>query len=257
MKQLTLAALTLLAMSCTPKPEEKMTGAFRMLSQNMKTENIDSIGTAPQLKIYSDGYMMYAQFVPGDSIVSFGVGSVTQEEGGLKETNVYGAVDTVVYSNPPDTSSYVLQVERTEKGYRQVIPNMEFRGRTYELTEDYERVDNGITSPADGAWKFVSGYTVKGTDTTKLDVVQYKFYHSGSFIFGHTFPDNNGTSRAGLGFGTFTMSGDTALVENVEVSNYPIAGKSFNISVKVKGDELTQVVDELDGVKSVEVYRRM
>ena len=53
-----------------------MPGAYKMLSQAVKTSKLDTTYTSlNQLKIFTDDYMMYAYFNPHDSTSGFGIGT--------------------------------------------------------------------------------------------------------------------------------------------------------------------------------------
>jgi hypothetical protein len=241
--------------ACTSRNSIDMTGAYRLKSQHVKSRDMDSTNHNPQIKIYRDGFAIYAQFGP-DSAASWGVRKLLPSDGGVRESNVFGAVGAAEYPGP---YIYTLMVEETPGGYRQVVSDLQYRGQMLELTEEYERVDSGKPSPCDGAWELTQAFIVNDMDTAFLDIVQYKFYHSGSFVFGHSLRDSANISTAGFGFGTFDMANDSTLTEHVEISSYrQIEGKSFNIKVQVVDEDLLfQVVDELEGAKSVESYRRL
>jgi hypothetical protein len=242
------------AAACTTK-EPNLTGSYRMKSQRVRAGSSESTNSNPQIKIYTGGYGFYAQFGP-DSAASWGVRKMLPAEGGIRESNVFGAIGSVEYPAP---RIYMLNIEHTAQGFRQVIPDLTYRGQTLELTEEYERIDSGIPTPYDGAWELTEAFIVNGKDTSHLDITQYKFYHSGAFAFGHSIRDSLKNVTSGFGYGSFDMANDGILTEHVEVSSYgQIVGKSFNIKVKLVGDNtLLQVVDELEGAKSVEAYKRL
>ena len=62
--KLIYASALLFLVSCNSSGDKetiKMPGAYKMLSSNVKTDKTDSTYTnVHQLKIYTDGYMMYA-----------------------------------------------------------------------------------------------------------------------------------------------------------------------------------------------------
>jgi hypothetical protein len=253
MHRLTLLSFIILV-SCSHDNSD-LSGSYKMTSQRAKSREMDSTNHNAQMKIYSGAYVMYAQFGP-DSMASWGVRKVLPVEGGIRESNVYGAIGSTELATP---HIYTLSIERTGNGFRQSIPSLEYRGQTIELTEEYELVEGGIPTPYDGAWKLTDAFIVNGKDTAHLDIVQYKFYQSSSFIFGHALRDSLKNSSSGFGYGHYDMPNDSTLTEYVEVSSYKqIVGKSFNIKVSLDGkDNLLQVVDELEGAKSVERYKRL
>ena len=233
-----------------------MTGSYLMTSRGVTGGGpLDTATFNPQLKIYTGDHVIFAQFGP-DSVPTWGVRKVLPIEGGVRESNVYGAIGE---TEMPSPHIYTLSIDETSKGYKQTITDLEYRGQMMALTEEYERVEGGIPTPYDGAWELTDAFIVNGSDTTHLDIVQYKFYHNGSFVFGHSLRDSLQNSSAGFGYGKYDMADDNTLTEHVEASSYPqIVGKSFNIKVRLEGnDKLFQIVDELEGAKSVETYKRL
>jgi hypothetical protein len=232
-----------------------LTGSYLMTSRTVTGGNeLDTITYDSQMKIYTGGHVIFAQYGP-DSMATWAVRKVLPVEGGVRESNVFGGIGETELPGP---HIYTLDIEKTRDGFRQVITDLEYRGQMMGLTEEYKGVDSGISTPYDGAWELTSAFIVNGNDTTHLDIVQYKFYHSGNFVFGHSLRDSLKNSSAGFGYGKFDAT-DANLTEHVEASSYPqIVGKSFKIKVTLEGrDKLLQVVDELEGAKSVEAYRRL
>jgi hypothetical protein len=215
---------------------------------------MDTVNSNPQMKIFTGNYSMYARYA--NSKAAFGVREVVAVRGGIEERNIFGISDTSLFVIP---NAFHVEIEKTETGFKSVIPSIQIMGQDLYIEETYRQVSGGKKASVDGAWQLTKAFTVNGTDTTHLDIVQFKFYQSGHFIFGHALRDSAGVQRAGMGFGTFEMTGEDALVENVEVSSYPaIVGKSFNIKVTLTApNQLLEIVDELEGVKSVEYYQRM
>jgi hypothetical protein len=254
MQRLLLATIVVLT-ACSSRDTVDLTGSYRLKSQRVTSKDMDSTNHNPQIKIYTGGFGIYAQFGP-DSAASWGVRKLLPAEGGVRESNVFGAVGAAEYPGP---YIYTLKVEPTTDGYRQTVSDLQYRSQVLELTEEYERVDSDVQTRCDGAWELTKAFIINGQDTSFLDIVQYKFYHSGSFVFGHSLRDSAKVSTSGFGFGTFDMANDSTLTEHVDVSSYrQIEGKSFKIKVElVDKDNLFQVVDELEGAKSVESYRRL
>jgi hypothetical protein len=259
MKQV-LAILFLAAIGCNNAPEKEalaMSGAYSMLSQSVKGEKVDTSYTSlKQLKIYTDDQMMYANVNPADSVSSFGVGSYSSSMDTITETVLYNASDS---SSSDSAQSYHLTIQKTEKGYSQVIPEIGMGAQKIKLTEEYETVGTKTTSPLDGLWKMTKGYNVKGTDTSKSDGIQYKIYNAGHFMFGNTWTDSTKKLHTGIGFGTFTMDGTTKVKESVTASTYyQIRGQSFDIEIEMTGtDEFKQTLTSKDGSKIIEYYQRV
>jgi len=259
MKQV-LAILFLAAIGCNNAPEKKalsMSGAYSMLSQAVKGEKIDTTySNLKQLKIFTDDHMMYANVNPADSVSSFGIGSYSSSMDTITETVLYNASDS---SASDSAQTYHLTIEKTAKGYKQIIPEIGTGTQKIKLTEEYEIVGTKASSPLDGLWKMTKGYTVKGTDTSKGDGIQYKMYNAGHFMFGNTWTDSTKKLHTGIGFGTFTMDGTTKVKESVTASTYyQIRGQSFDIEIELTGtDEFKQTLTNKDGSKGIEFYQRV
>jgi hypothetical protein len=253
-------ALLLLFVSCNnndTKDKLSMTGAYTMLSQNVKNEKIDTTYTSlQQLKIYTDDYMMYANINTPDSISSFGLGSYSVNMDTVIENVIYNASDSI----RDDTArSYNLVIEKTGKGYKQVIPEIGTGENKIKLTEEYSNSGSTVNSPLDGAWKLVKRLVINGKDTTVASGVQFKTYNAGYCIWGHTWADSLNKVHTGIGFGKFEMNGSNKVKESMLASTYAdVRGHDFDITIEMNGtDGFTQTMDNGSGGKSVEVYQRL
>jgi hypothetical protein len=252
------AALLLLFASCNNEDKKEsvsMPGAYSMLSQHVKGDKVDTSYSLQQLKIFTGDYMMYANINSPDSVSSFGVGTYTAAGDSVLETVLFNAYD----STSDDTArTYTLHIEKTDKGYKQVIREIGSADNKVTLTEEYGSVGTGSSSPLDGAWKQVKRYWIKGTDTTSYTPVQYKFFWSGHCAWGNVWTDSTNKKYTGIGFGTFTLTGDK-LKESMKASTYwDVRGQDFDITIAMDGkDGFTQTMNNSDGTKSLEVYVRM
>ena len=253
-----VAVLALAGCNSADKTENAhMPGAYKMLSQSVKNSKIDtSSSSMQQLKIYTDDYMMYANFNPADSISGFGIGTYTSNKDTVTENVMYSANDT---SKNENGGSFKLLIEKTANGYKQVIPDIEFAGEPTKLTEEYSAEKSTTKSPLDGAWKEVKAYWIKGTDSTITTNTQFKIYHDGYFIFGHTYSDSANVSHTGMGYGSFAMTGNNKSKETVMASTYyQIRGKDVDVEIEMVGnDEYKQTIINEDGTKGVEIYQRL
>lgn len=234
-----------------------MPGVYTMLSQSVDDGTKDTTYTKlKQLKIYTEDYMMYAHINAPDSVSGFGIGSYKMNSDTLIESVIYNASDTADNSSP---GNFTLIIEKTNKGYKQIIPEIKMGGKNYKLSEEYETSGSAVKSPLDGAWKEIKSFTIKGKDTVNQKALQYKIYYGGHFIFGHTYKDSANKLHTGIGYGSFEMNGTNKVRENVQASTYyQIRGKNFDIDIEVKGaDEFQQTITETNGVKNVEVYQRL
>ena len=259
MKFLILAAMLFIIGCNTSDKKENvaMPGAYKMLSQSIKSAQTDTTYTSlQQLKIYTDGYMMYANVNPSDSAGSFGIGSFTSDKDTVTENVIYNASDTSKTDNP---GSFKLAIEKTGKGYKQVIPDISFQGQNIKLTEEYESVGTTTKSPLDGAWKQTRSYYVSGKDTSVGQGTQYKTYYAGYVIWGNTYSDSANKTHTSIGFGKFEMNGNNKLKESMIAStSYQVRGQDFDIDIEMNGaDGFTQTIGNKDGTKVVETYERL
>jgi hypothetical protein len=262
MRKIIYAVVALAAFSFNTAPGKQtpdMHGVYNMLSQSVNDGTRDStLAGVKQLKIYTESFMMYANSHSPDSVASFGIGSYTTEGGKVIEHTIYSASDT---SNSSEAANFTLDIEKTAKGYKQVIKDIaEIQGKKYSLAEEYESVGKKVKSPLDGAWKELKSFTLNGKDTTMNKVTQFKTYYGGYVIWGQTYMDSaTQKSRTGIGCGTFEMTGNNKSKEIVTNSNYSqIVGMTFNIDIEFKGnDEYKQTITGSNGDKYVEIYQRL
>jgi hypothetical protein len=199
---------------------------------------------------------MYANVNSPDSISSFGIGSYTASGDTITENVIYSASD----STSDDTlRSFALLIEKTPKGYKQIIPEILSGGQKFKLTEEYETAGTDSKSPLDGTWKLVKRFTVNGKDTVSATGVQYKAYYAGHCIWGHTWKDSLNKTYTGIGFGKFEMAGANKVKESMIASTYSdVRGHDFDIAIEMNGtDGFTQTMDNGTAGKSVEVYERL
>lgn len=234
-----------------------MPGAYLMLSQTIKGDNLDTTyATLKQLKIYTEDYFMYVNVNPADSVSAFGIGTYTADTGVVTEHSIFNAADSTSSST---LATFTLEVEKTDKGYKQVIPDLESQGKKYRLTEEYQAEDTAAKSPLDGAWKQTKYYYIKGKDTSTQGPIQYKTYYAGHFTWGNSFTDSAKKSYTGIGYGSFTMDGSNKVKETVMASTYSeINGQTFNIDIEMNGqDEFNQTITNADSSKTIEFYQRL
>lgn len=252
------AAALLFSMGFIGTDTIRMPGAYKMLSQSVKGANIDTnYNSVQQLKIYTDSYMMYANFNPVDSSSGFGIASYNTNKDGIVENVIYSATNENKNETP---ISFKLMIEKTAKGYKQIIPDMVMNdGQSIKLTEEYESVGTADKSPLDGNWKQTRSYYVNGKDSTETKLTQFKTYYAGYVIWGHTYADSANKSHTAIGFGKFKMNGKNKLKESMMTSTYDVVrGKEFEIDIEMKGsDEYKQINYNKDGSKGVEIYQRL
>ncbi len=259
--KLAIASLMVLLIGCTGTEKNaglNMSGAYKMLTVEVKSDSTDTTyTTTEQAKIYNGDYMMYASFVPEDSSTAFGIATYTINGDTLTENVLYRSSDSTVTDQ---TESYNLLIEKTSKGFKQVIKGMPVNsGGKIDLTEVYDSVGNNTTSALDGAWKMTNRYTIKGKDTTFEKATQYKTYNAGYCIWGHTWKDSTNKAHTGMGYGTFTMPSANKVKESMIASTYAeVRGHNFDIDIEMMGNNsFKQTMDNMDSTKSVEIYERL
>ena len=257
MKNLIVAAILVITGCNTSDKNVSMPGAYKMLLQNIQYDKVDTTyKTTLQMKIYTEDYMMYTNVNSLDTISSFGISTYTVDKDTVTENVIYSASDTTATENP---GKYKLIIDKSSNGYKQIIPDILTQGRHIKLTEEYESAGTPVTSPLDGAWKQTKSYTIKGNDTTKNKVTQFKTYYAGIVVWGNTSADSLGKTHAGTGFGKFEMKGNNKIKESMIASTfYQVRGHDFDIDIELNGkDGFTQTINNTDGSKSVEVYERL
>ncbi len=257
-------ALLFLIIGCKEaddKASTDITGTYKMLSVNVKTDKLDTVYLDPrQMKIYTGDYMMYATVNPADSVGGFGIGTYTVDKDTITETVIYSSSDTVASDKP---EIYKLAITKTDSGYKQLIAGMVDNrdGTKFNLTEDYQSVGTGTSTPLDGAWKMSELYWIKGTDTTRSPVLgtQYKTYFQGHCIWGNAWKDSLNKIHTGIGYGKFTMSGDNKVKESMIASTYAdVTGHDFDIDIELLGkDGFRQTHKHVDSSRTVEVYQKL
>jgi len=256
MKNSIIAALLVITgCNTSDKTNVNMPGAYKMLSQNVKYDKVDTTYTTTfQMKIYTDGYMMYTNVNSLDTVSSFGIGTYTVNNDTITENVIYSASDTTATENP---GKYKLLIEKTSNGYKQIIPEIKTQGRYIKLTEEYETAGTPVTSRLDGAWKLTKSYSINGNDTTEHKLTQYKTYYAGIVVWGSTSADSLNKLHTGTGYGKFEMTGNKVKESMIASTFYQVRGHEFDIDIVMKGnDEFTQTIHNTDGSKSVEVYSR-
>lgn len=258
--KLLAVAVTLLFVSCMNSGKNKfsdMSGVYKMLYQRIHNDNTDTTyKTLQQLKIFTDNYMMYANFNPRDSISAFGIGNYSLNKDTVTENIFFSASDTTHNNNPV---AYSLLLDKTSKGYQQIIDSLSIRGTKYRLVEEYESVGEDKTSPLDGAWRQVETSLITNDDTVTNTPTQYKVYHKGYVIWGHLIQDSMNVSHTAMGFGRFEMDGNTKMKEYMSTSTYYLVrAHNFELDISMNGpDEYTQTIHNDDGSRSVEIYKRL
>lgn len=253
------AGLVLAILSaCQSKKEEtspSLAGVYEMESQAIYANASDSLlsngNQSQQHKLYSDGHYLWIN-VGQDSVANFGVGSYTQQDSVVTETNVYNS------GGEENAIAYTLHVEMKEKGYVQRIPSMKYQGQDIRIEETYRRVAGREGSAFDGLWKAQDNYFVKGKDTTRRNYPDYKLFHGGHFVWGiRALTDTSKQVHTSyVGSGTFTINGDQ-MEELTQLSNIAGNGKTLVKIVKKSEDDFLQSIQQPDGSIRFTAYKKV
>lgn len=255
MKNLPAITLILLMAACDTKPDIDMSGAYSMTSQVINDGTKDSIMDRKQLKIYTGKYMLYASPNVADSFANFGIGTYSVAGDKLTEYRFYTAID----GEKNDT--FVLTVDKSADGYRQVIEGIRMEGKTYRLTEDYENASMDLKSPLDGAWKQVKNVYISknGDSSVNNNPLEYKAFQSGYFIWAITVRDSLKRRTSVFGYGPFVMVNEKKIRETIVNSTFSTTlGKTYEVDIEFIGaDSYRQTITFANGDRSIEVYQRL
>jgi hypothetical protein len=249
--------LFLLVVCCNPKDDAlDMEGAYSLTSQVLNDGTKDSTLDRGQLKIYTDNYMMYASPNLTDSFANFGIGKYRVENGKVVEAVFYRAI------TGDSSETAILDIEKTNTGYRQVIDSILIEGKKFKLTEEYDEVSDTVQTPLDGAWKQVRNIRIDttGDSTVNSNPLEYKIYNAGHFIWGITAPDSLNKMVSVYGYGTFAMGGANKTRETIKSSTFQTTqvGRTYEVDIEFLGnDSYKQTITFANGVKSVEIYERL
>src|SRR5215204_4076804 len=258
MKNLSAVLLLALFVACSEKPKEipNMAGAYYMTRQVINDGTKDSVIDRKQLKIYTDKYMMFATPNLADSFATFGIAKYNFDGDKLYEYIQYRALE----GDQKDTAE--LKVEKTDKGYIQVIDNIVFDGRNVKLTEEYEMINRPQQSPLDGAWKQVRNIFINrnGDSSVNNTPLEYKTFQSGYFIWAIVTRDSANQRTSVFGYGPFEMMGNNKTKETVQNSTFvsSLIGRTYEVDLEFIGtDSYKQTITFANGEKSIEVYEKL
>ena len=256
MKNLPALSFIVLVLGCGSKPKIEMIGAYQMTTQVLNDGTKDSVIQRKQLKIYTTDYMMYASPNVSDSFANFGIGKYKIENGKVYEYRFYTAED----GEKMDT--FVLNIEKTYNGYKQVIEKINIGGKTYRLTEEYVSKGTDQKSQLDGAWRQVKNIylTSKGDSSVNNSPLEYKAFQAGYFIWAITVKDSSNRKTSVFGYGPFEMLDNNKVLETVANSTFVqgLLGKKYDVDIQWSGsDTYKQTITFANGDKSTEVYQKM
>jgi hypothetical protein len=233
-----------------------MPGAYYMTRQVINDGGKDSVIDRKQLKIYTDRYMMFATPNLTDSFATFGIAEYKWDGDKLNEYIFYRAAE----GDKKDTA--ILNIEKTDNGFTQVIDNILFNGRNVKLTEEYETINRPQQSPLDGAWKQVKNIFINknGDSSINETPLEYKTYQSGYFIWAITTRDSANQRTSVFGYGPFEMIGNNKSKETIQNSTFvtSLVGKTYEVDLEFMGtDSYKQTITFANGEKSIEIYEKL
>lgn len=234
-----------------------MAGAYAMTNQVLNDGTKDSVLDRKQLKIYTaDNYMMYASPNITDSFANFGIGKYSVEDGKVVETTFYGTREDAT------KDTFVLLVNKTPDGFRQVIEKIPIGPQNYKLTEDYQTAGPSSQSPLDGAWKQVKNIFVnrKGDSAINNNPMEYKVFQSGYFIWAITVKDSANRRTAVFGYGPFEMTGKDKMKETIANTTFisGLRGRTYEVGLEFPRPNMyKQTITFANGEKSIEIYEKL
>ena len=251
-----IVIVSIVACGDKAKAPVNMKGAYYMTRQVINDGSKDSVIDRKQLKIYTDKYMMFATPNLTDSFATFGIAEYTIDGDKLYEHIFYRAVE----GEEKDTAT--LSIEKTDKGYIQVIDNILFNGKPVKLTEEYETINRPQNSPLDGAWKQIKNIFVnqKGDSSVNETPLEYKTYESGYFIWAITTKDSANNKTSVFGYGPFEMIAENKSKETIQNSTFvsSLIGRTYEVDIEYDGtDTYKQTITFANGEKSIEVYQKL
>jgi hypothetical protein len=256
MKQLFAFISMLLIVSCKNQTNVDMVGAYSLNTQVLNDGSKDSVIDRKQLKIYTNGYFMYASPNVTDSFANFGIGKYIVRGDKLHEYRFY----TAEAGDKQD--SFTVTINDNSDGYQQVIDAIHISGKDYKLTESYESVSTEAKSPLDGAWKQVRNIYINknGDSSVNNNPLEYKVFQSGYFIWAITVQDSTKRRTSVFGYGPFEMIGNNKMKETVANTTFVsgLLGKTYEVDLEFpSADMYRQTITFANGDKSVEVYERL
>ncbi len=256
MKKLFPLLLIVVLTNCKQKEEPNMKGAYSMVSQTMNDGSKDTVINRRQLKIYTDDHVIYAAMRFPDSLASYAVGTYRTEDGNVMEHYYYSS------ANQFTEDSFLLKIEKTDSGYKQVIEDLPSQGKKYTFTEEYKSLGKADSTPLNGAWKQMKNFNIstKGDTSTNENIIQQlKVYLSGHFIWASTYLNTAKKTLIFFGYGTFEMEGNTLSKETNTLSTFPpLIDSTVNIQLEFMGkDSYKQTIVWPGESKSVEIYERL
>lgn len=235
-------------------PPLNMKGTYSTLITQTGTG--DTLLQKEQFKMYTDHHMIYVYPQLTDSLAIYGIGTYQIRDGKVIENIFYSSI------NGTRKDTFTLHIDKSDKGYQQMIEYVTNYNKRYLLTEEYKKVGENVVSPLDGAWKQIRNVHIgKNGDTVfNKRITQFKLFQSGNFIWVNTYPGHAAhASKSRFGYGEFEMNGNSKLKEVNTYSTYSnLIDTPVNIELKFLSKNMYQQTIHLsNGDKYVEIYKRL
>lgn len=250
-----ILALTNCIRTKVPSPLN-MKGTYSTLITQPGGGSGDTLIQKEQFKIYTNHHMIYVYPQITDSLAIYGIGTYQIKEGKVIENIFYTSLDG------PKKDTFTLNIDKSDKGYQQVIEFVSTYNKKYLLTEDYTSIGRSATSPLDGAWKQIRNLHIKenGDIIVNKNITQFKVYQSGNFIWVNTYSNHTArSSNSKFGYGQFEMNGTSGYKElNINSTYSSLVNTPVNIELKfLSKDVYQQTIRTENNGKQVEVYKRL
>lgn len=221
--------------SCSNKnTNTTIDGAYIHVPQFVKGAVADT--NQHQLVIYTHNHVMQVMANPLTAAGAFSVSAYEFKDGKLTSTLSYSAADTAASTSSISSNTAVI---KSDNGYTETTGST---GDSKSASaNEYRQVSTADTSILDGVWKQVTGFSVKGKDTTVWADVQYKAFSGGYFAYGNYAQPTltNSKRQTYTSYGTFSISGGNTLRQNIVASNEAgLVGKSVDIQITFNGSDI-------------------
>jgi len=233
-----------------------MKGTYSTMIPATPASSGDSVIQKEQFKMYTDHHMIYVYPQSTDSLAIYGIGTYEIRDGKVIENVFHTSL------NGPKKDTFTLHIDKSDKGYQQVIEYVSNYNKRYFLRENYKKVGKAITSPLDGAWKLTKSSTIdkNGNVVVNRKITQFKLYQSGNFVWVNTYPNQKGHStNSRFGYGEFEMNGSSSFKEiNANSTHSSLVDTPVLVDLKFLNKDMYQQTIQLENdSRLVEVYRKL
>ena len=236
-EKLVLVVLVLSVFACSKeKADINVEGNYTLSSQEFYLGDslASDLAVAKQIKFFTNQHWMFIGF-RGDSTVAFSAGTYSINEDMLTEQTLT--------SNPDSAGSdFMLRIEMTDNGYRQIIDEMVLAdGEVWKLDETYERNKVNEASDLDGLYRLTKSVNIAEGDTSETTYHEFKMISKGEFLWGAQSISQDGSVNNYVGQGKITVNGDE-VTEVLEDSNMEGITGIYPITIERTDSGFTQTI---------------